>query len=71
MSVNDYNSLVKRLKKSAFESMESAMRILGRKEEEIDGHSLRAAASQCNQAAKDLNQLDGVLQAMAYLKMKE
>jgi hypothetical protein len=69
MSVDDYTRLTQRLKKSALQSLESALKILNG-DGIADSHALRSAASQCDQAAKELNQLDGVLQAIDYLRMK-
>lgn len=59
----DVLDLVNRLRKDIIRSVESGSVIVTR-QSHIDSQAVQTAANQFRQAAKDLDQLDGVLQAM-------
>jgi hypothetical protein len=64
----DTEALLKRLQKEALSSAKEGVRIL---EKDIDKDiSLRTAANQLRQAAKDLDTMDGIFQALYWEKQK-
>lgn len=68
MAKEDLDALKRRLLISARQSAGEGARIVFK--DETDAFALRTAANQLRQAAKDLDTLDGVYQAIYYQELK-
>lgn len=65
----EFDNLIKRMLKNATNSAQSGYRILhDRDMGNLDVQSIRNAATQFRQAAKELDELDGMLQAYRALE---
>lgn len=70
MGQADTASLIHRIKMDIKSSAESGSRIINRDMDILDTGAIRAAANQFRQAAKYLDELDGILQAIYHERMK-
>ncbi len=71
MTIQHYDQRVMRLIAEVNESAKSGANILKHIElNDIDASAIRSAAAQFQQAAKDLHQLDGLVQALIMMRLK-